>query len=48
MDVEVLSASANFILSASDRIGDLLVAESELLGFEHELLLDAVQGPNVF
>ena len=46
-DTKVLAASADLIFSAVDGVGDLLVGETELLGLEHELLLDAVEGSDL-
>lgn len=47
LDTEVLTASADLILSAADGIGDLSVGESHLLGLHEEILLEAEEASNV-
>ena len=47
LDTKVLTAGADLIFSAVDSVRDLLVGETELLGLEHELLLDAVEGSDL-
>ena len=47
LDAEALPARANFIFSAVDSLGNLLVRESELLGLEDDLLLEAEQAADL-